>query len=223
MTESNQTSIQSSLQETRRFNPPEQFQRQARVQSMDEYRQIWQRSIDDPETFWAEQADELRWQKRWDKVLNWHEPYAEWFVGGKINASENCLDRIIASGRGDKVAILFEGEPVDDDGKPVEVRNLTYNDVLAEVRQAREFVDALREASDAPVCFSELRYTQHAFDVFPSVRSQHSVRSVERFLAWALARHRGEPTDSDATWDTDRDMTDEQESDDDRASDTVSG
>ena len=133
MTDSNQTSIQSSLQETRRFNPPEQFQRQARVQSMDEYRQIWQRSIDDPETFWAEQADELRWQKRWDKVLNWHEPYAEWFVGGKINASENCLDRIIASGRGDKVAILFEGEPVDDDGKPVEVRNLTYNDVLAEV------------------------------------------------------------------------------------------
>ena len=77
------------------------------------------------------------------------------------------------------------------------------NDVLAEVRQAREFVDALREASDAPVCFSELRYTQHAFDVFPSVRSQHSVRSVERFLAWALARHRGEPTDPDASWDQD--------------------
>ncbi len=81
------------------------------------------------------------------------------------------------------------------------------NDVLAEVRQAREFVDALRETSDAPVCFSELRYTQHAFDVFPSVRSQHSVRSVERFLTWALARHRGEPTDPDATWDADRETT----------------
>ncbi len=78
------------------------------------------------------------------------------------------------------------------------------NDVLAEVRQAREFVDELREASDAPVCFSELRYTQHAFDVFPSVRSQHSVRSVEHFLTWALARHRGEDTDSDALWDTDQ-------------------
>jgi acetyl esterase/lipase len=79
------------------------------------------------------------------------------------------------------------------------------NDVLAEVDQARQFVHALREASDNPVAYSELTFTQHAFDVFPSVRSQHSVRGVERFLAWALARHRGEDTgETDASWDTDR-------------------
>jgi acetyl esterase/lipase len=81
------------------------------------------------------------------------------------------------------------------------------NDVLAEVAQARRFVDDLREASDNPVAYTELSFTQHAFDVFPSLRSQHSVRGVERFLAWALARHRGQETDSDTSWDTDRPAT----------------
>jgi acetyl esterase/lipase len=78
------------------------------------------------------------------------------------------------------------------------------NDVFAEVGQARAFVDALREASPNPVAYSELTFTQHAFDVFPSVRSLHSVRGVERFLGWALARHRGQATESDESWDTDR-------------------
>jgi acetyl esterase/lipase len=78
------------------------------------------------------------------------------------------------------------------------------NDVLAEVAQARMFVDALREASPQPVAYSELSFTQHAFDVFPSIRSQHSVRGVEQFLAWAHARHQGRPTDTDETWDVDR-------------------
>jgi acetyl esterase/lipase len=78
------------------------------------------------------------------------------------------------------------------------------NDVLAEVAQARMFVEALREASPNPVAYTELNFTQHAFDVFPSVRSQHSVRGVERFLGWALARHRGQETDADELWDTDR-------------------
>ena len=78
------------------------------------------------------------------------------------------------------------------------------NDVMAEVAQARMFVDALREASPNPVAYSELTFTQHAFDVFPSVRSQHSVRGVERFLGWALARHRGQATETDEEWDTDR-------------------
>ena len=76
------------------------------------------------------------------------------------------------------------------------------NDVLADVRVARAFVDRLREVSDAPVAFTELSLTQHAFDVFPSLRSQHSVRGVERFLRWAHARHqdpsRGPGTDAEA-------------------------
>ena len=118
--------LESTSSESRTFPPPDQFARQARVQSTDEYRQMYRRSLDDPEGFWAEQANELRWQKRWDSVLEWDEPYAKWFGGGKINASENCLDRIIDSGRGEKTAILFEGEPVDEEGKPREVRRISY-------------------------------------------------------------------------------------------------
>jgi acetyl esterase/lipase len=76
------------------------------------------------------------------------------------------------------------------------------NDVLADVRVARAFVDKLREVSDQPVAYTELSLTQHAFDVFPSLRSQHSVRGVDRFLRWAYARHQdpsGDPaTDQDA-------------------------
>ncbi len=117
--------IQSTSTESRTFPPPEQFQRQARVQSMEEYRTIYDRSIADPEAFWGEQANELRWQRPWDRVLEWNEPYAKWFVGGKLNASENCLDRIIDSGRGDKTAILFEGEPVDGT-TPTDVRKISY-------------------------------------------------------------------------------------------------
>ena len=72
------------------------------------------------------------------------------------------------------------------------------NDTLVEVAQARAFVEALREATDSPVAYTELAGTQHAFDVFPSVRSQHSVRSAERFLRWAWASWKGEDTGSAA-------------------------
>ncbi len=127
------------------FNPPESFQRQARVQSMEEYRRQWQRSVDDPEAFWAQAADELRWFKKWDKVLEWNEPYAEWFKGGHINASVNCLDRIVDSGRGEKTAILWEGEPVEDDNQtpatPREVSRISYRDLLADVCR---FANALK-------------------------------------------------------------------------------
>ena len=74
------------------------------------------------------------------------------------------------------------------------------NDTLVEVAQARAFVEALREATDSPVAYSELAGTQHAFDVFPSVRSQQSVRSAERFLRWVWAGWKGETADSAAEW-----------------------
>ncbi|QIK66218.1 alpha/beta hydrolase [Nocardioides sp. HDW12B] len=74
------------------------------------------------------------------------------------------------------------------------------NDTLVEVAQARAFVAALREATDQPVAYTELAGTQHAFDVFPSVRSQHSVRSAERFLRWAWASRTGEQTHAAADW-----------------------
>jgi acetyl esterase/lipase len=74
------------------------------------------------------------------------------------------------------------------------------NDTLAPIDQARSFVTALRETSDAPVAYSELEGTQHAFDVFPSIRSQHSVRGVDRFLRWAYDAWKGGATTSGSDW-----------------------
>ena len=105
--------ITSLLTENRTFPPPPEFAAAAHVKSMAEYEKLWQRAKDDPDGFWGEQAESLHWFKRWDKVLTWNEPHAQWFAGGKINASYNCLDRHLAGPRKNKAAIIWEGEPGD--------------------------------------------------------------------------------------------------------------
>ena len=124
--------IQSTMQENRLFAPPPAFSAAAHIKSMDEYKKIWRRSIDQPEAFWADIANELHWFKKWDKVLEWNVPDARWFVGAKTNLSYNCLDRQIALGNGNKTAIIFEGEPYAN-ALPSEVRRLTYNQLKDEV------------------------------------------------------------------------------------------
>jgi acetyl-CoA synthetase len=118
--------ITSVLKETRVFPPPEEFASQAFVKSLAEYELLWQRAKDDPEGFWGEHADDLYWFRRWDKVLIWNEPHAQWFAGGKINASYNCLDRHLEDGRANKAALIWEGEPGDS-------RVLRYQDLHREV------------------------------------------------------------------------------------------
>ncbi len=125
--------IESILAENRVFPPSDEFKAKARLSSMEEYRALHRESIEDPEGFWGRQAQELHWQKAWDRVLDWNPPFAKWFVGGKINLCENCVDRHLAE-RADKVAILWEGEPGD-------VRKLTYRDLHREVGR---FANVLR-------------------------------------------------------------------------------
>src|SRR6516225_5973784 len=120
------SNITSVLQEKRVFPPPPEFAAGAHIKSMAEYERLWQRAKDDPETFWAEQAELLHWFERWNKVLIWNEPHAQWFVGGKLNASYNCLDRHLVTGRKNKAAIIWEGEPGDS-------RVLRYQDLHREV------------------------------------------------------------------------------------------
>ncbi|MEM8874686.1 MAG: acetate--CoA ligase [Planctomycetota bacterium] len=120
--------IQSFEQESRVFDPPAAFSSSAHIKSMDEYRALWQRSIDDPDGFWGEVAQTFDWMKPYDKVCEFEAPDARWFVGGQTNMAHNCLDRIIAEGKGDKTALLWESEPVDDAGKP-EVRAITYGEL----------------------------------------------------------------------------------------------
>jgi len=126
--------IESLLKEKRVFPPAEEFSRAAHVKSMEEYRRLYDRSVKDPEGFWAEQAQALTWSRKWDRVLEWQPPFAKWFVGGTLNLSENCLDRHVAAGRGGKTAILWEGEPG-------ETRAVSYAELLAEVKR---FANVLR-------------------------------------------------------------------------------
>jgi len=103
------------LQETRVFPPPPPgsvgFDRWL-VPSMEAYRQLHARSIQQPEAFWADEARNLSWFTPWHTVLEWQAPDAKWFVGGELNACYNCVDRHVQAGHGEQVAIIWEGEPV---------------------------------------------------------------------------------------------------------------
>jgi acetyl-CoA synthetase len=118
--------IESVLRESRVYPPPADFARQAHIKSLEEYRALWQRAYDDPEGFWAEQAKIVDWFAPWTKVLEWNEPFAKWFVDGRLNACWNCVDRHVATWRRNKVAIIWEGEPGD-------TRVLRYLDLHREV------------------------------------------------------------------------------------------
>ncbi|MFM8327459.1 MAG: acetyl-coenzyme A synthetase N-terminal domain-containing protein, partial [Pirellulaceae bacterium] len=121
--------VHTVMQESRLFPPSEAFRSRARIGSMEAYQSLYERSIVDSEAFWGEEAREhLHWFEPFREVLRWNEPVAEWFVGGKTNASYNCLDRHLEAGLGDRVAIYWEGEPGD-------TRTLTYRDLHREVCQ----------------------------------------------------------------------------------------
>jgi acetyl-CoA synthetase len=124
MTASNE--IESVLNETRVFNPPQEFADAANVKSFKEYEELYAEAAADPEAFWARQAEDLDWFKKWDTVLEWNEPFAKWFVGGKINISYNCLDRHLTTWRRNKAAFIWEGEPG-------EIRTLTYQQLHFQV------------------------------------------------------------------------------------------
>jgi acetyl-CoA synthetase len=120
--------LDSMLRENRVFPPPTEFAAKAHVKSIDDYERMYQRSVEDPEGFWADAASELHWFKRWDKVLDWNLPWVKWFVGGKINLSYNCVDRHALGSKRDKAAILWEGEPG-------EVRRVTFGELHGEVQR----------------------------------------------------------------------------------------
>jgi acetyl-CoA synthetase len=120
------------LQENRKFEPPDEFRRHAHVSSTELYTDAER----DPERFWAGMAGALEWSRPWDTVLEWNPPHAKWFVGGKLNASVNCLDRHIRTARRNKAALIFEGEPGDR-------RTLTYWDLYVEVNKCANVLKGL--------------------------------------------------------------------------------
>ena len=119
--------ITSVSREVRVFRPSAEFQRQANLGSYAAYKRLYAESVNTPERFWDRQAKEhLIWRKPYKKVLQWNAPHAKWFVGGKLNVAENCLDRHLGTPRENKAAIIFEGEPGD-------VRTITYKQLYFHV------------------------------------------------------------------------------------------
>jgi acetyl-CoA synthetase len=125
--------IEDYLLEDRTFPPPEEFKADALVVDTS----LHDRAAENWQGFWADQAAELLdWSERWHTICAWEQPFAQWFLGGKLNVSANCLDRHVEAGRGDRVAFHWEGEPGD-------TRTITYADLLAEVSKLANALKSL--------------------------------------------------------------------------------
>jgi acetyl-CoA synthetase len=136
------TAIEALLQEQRVFPPPEAFARQANMNDPS----IYEEAARDDEAFWAKWAGELLdWYEKWHTILEWNPPYAKWFVGGKLNACYNCVDRHVKTWRRNKAAIIWEGEPGEE-------RVLTYGDLHREVQKFANGLKSLGVRKGDRVC-----------------------------------------------------------------------
>ncbi len=117
------SSLENLGTENRKFPPTPEFAAAANAKA-----DMYVEAKADRLAFWEKQAHALHWDKPWTQVLDWKRPFAKWFIGGKLNASYNCLDRHVIEGRGDRVAFIFEGEPGDS-------RTYTYAQLLTEVKK----------------------------------------------------------------------------------------
>jgi acetyl-CoA synthetase len=116
----------------RTYEPPEEFVEKANVNDSS----VYDRARQDYQGFWAECARDLHWFKEWDEVLDWEPPFAQWFGGGKLNVAYNCLDHQIEGGKGDKTALIWEGD------EPDQQKSYTYSELLAEVNK---FANVLKD------------------------------------------------------------------------------
>ena len=118
--------ISNLSREDRHFDPPEDLAADANLKA-----DAYDDAADDRLGFWAKQAERISWATPFDEVLDWsNAPFAKWYVGGRLNAAYNCVDRHVEEGNGDRVAFHFVGEPEDD------TRDITYSDLKDEVSQA---------------------------------------------------------------------------------------
>lgn len=124
--------LDTVLGENRRFSPSEEFQAQANFQN----ESVYQKALEDPEGYWAEQAEYLSWFRPFDTVLEWNPPHAKWFEGGKLNAAYNAVDRHRLGPRKNKAAIIWEGEPGDS-------KILTYDMLGREVDKAAHVLKSM--------------------------------------------------------------------------------
>jgi len=130
------------------FPPSAAASANAHVASLDQYRELYDRSINDPEGFWTEHAERLHWFDKWHTLREWdyHKAEIGWFLGGKLNACYNCVDRHVDDGHGDDTALIWEGND------PEESRTYTYNELQAEVQRAANALKGLGISKGDRVC-----------------------------------------------------------------------
>lgn len=130
------------------YTPSADWVDSAHVSSLDKYRYIYNRSIENPDEFWASIAERVTWYKPWDKVRNFNfkEGKIKWYENGKLNVSYNCLDRHVDSGKGDKKAIIWEGNNPDED------KSFTYTELLSQVKKFANVLKNLGVEKGDRVC-----------------------------------------------------------------------
>ena len=130
------------------YTPSADWVDSAHVSSLDKYRDIYNRSIENPDEFWASIAERVTWYKPWDKVRNFNfkEGKIKWYENGKLNVSYNCLDRHVDSGKGDRKAIIWEGNNPDED------KSFTYTELLSQVKKFANVLKNLGVEKGDRVC-----------------------------------------------------------------------
>ena len=136
------------MTEVKTFNPSAEFTANAHIKSMEQYQEMYDRSVNDPDGFWAEQAERITWYKKWDTVSNFDLAKADikWFEGGKLNVSYNCLDRHVEDGYGDRTALIWEGN------NPTEDKTFTYTELLGDVQKFANVLKARGVEKGDRVC-----------------------------------------------------------------------
>jgi acetyl-CoA synthetase len=128
--------MKTGTDEQKVFAPPLEFSRHAEVRSMEEYERLYSAASNDPEKFWAQETERLDWAAKWKEVLDWSDaPFAKWFIGGKLNACYNCVDRHVKSSRRNKAAIVWEGENFEQ-------QIVTYQELS---RRVQKFANSLKK------------------------------------------------------------------------------
>ncbi|MBV6458488.1 MAG: Acetyl-coenzyme A synthetase [Fimbriimonadaceae bacterium] len=158
--------IDTLLEETRHFPPSEGFKAQANIADP----AVYASALKSPTAFWEDWAKQLDWFEPWHTVLEWNLPNAKWFVGGKLNACFNCLDRHVRDGLGDRTALIWEGEPGD-------TRHISYSEALSEVSRLANALKALGVGRGDRVCIYLPMVPELAFAMLACARigAAHSV------------------------------------------------
>ena len=136
------------LRRMKKYAPNPELSKNAHVTNMDEYKKLYENSINNPEGFWEEQANRISWFKKWNKVWDWNfdDAYIKWFEGAKLNACYNCVDRHVENGHGNEIGLIWEGND------PNESKEYTYNELLEQVQLAGNALKDLGVEKGDRVC-----------------------------------------------------------------------